>query len=619
MKPAPRITGYGADRATVDEEGAPAVIRLDGGGRIIDASAAVEMSLGLDRQRLTGRALWDVAVPVQRRDRHTVRRRGSASVDVFVGAVLEIDLVRADATVARGRLQIDLASPGLEHAYVATLVAAGAADDAQSSAARGRAPTGVVSQPLRGIFAGSGNPPAGPGSPGARTSSASAPASPARSLPASASASAAHLEDLLHDALARATRDSTVAVLRMRTLDLPLVTEVLGRAAGDELLCITEAEIRAALPEAVAVGRLFGGDVCALLTRLDHDATDRAREAARRVLARLAGTADVAGETLRLSCTIGIALATEPATDVAEVLNHAERAAREPTADGEPIRFATTTGSDRRELLRLRASLEGVAERDELRLVYQPIFDLSRQMPYGVEALLRWQHPRRGLIPPDEFIPVAEETGAIDALGSWVIEELCRQARQWIDRDIHLQLHFNVSALELQQPGYARRLLSTIRRHFLPASTFTLEVTESTVVLDAETALPVLYELRGAGMHIAIDDFGAGHSSLSRLKDLPADVLKIDRALVAGLPNSSASQALVTAALDIADAMKMFTVAEGIETDAQRRFLADAGCPLGQGFALGAVQPAEARGLGLLTAARLLNSGGRRGRASAAR
>jgi EAL domain-containing protein (putative c-di-GMP-specific phosphodiesterase class I) len=226
-------------------------------------------------------------------------------------------------------------------------------------------------------------------------------------------------------------------------------------------------------------------------------------------------------------------------------------------------------------------------------LFYQPIYDLARSAPYGVEALLRWEEPERGMVSPGEFIPVAEQTGAIVQLGIWVLEELCRHARGWRAHGIALRLHFNVSALELRRCGFASSVLSIIRSQTLDPASFTLEVTESTAVLATDRALPAVHELRAAGMQIAIDDFGAGHSSLSRLNELPADMLKIDRALVAGLPASRTSKALVGAALDIARALDLGVVAEGIESDAQRRVVADAGCLLGQGFHLGRPRAAE--------------------------
>ena len=543
----------------------PREIRLDGGGRIIATSPGAAVWLGVDAPRLVGRAVWDVAVPARRRDRQSIRRLGTASLDAFTGRALPVRARRADGSTFDGSMLIDAADGDGASAYVATLTKGGLDGQSWTVAAAALAAPSVMEETDEPLLGDRGTP---PGTNGHEIPSA--------------------LDPILAGAMAHAAPGHAVALMRVRLLDLPLVTEVLGRAAGDELLGATETALRRALPQAAGINRVFGGDVCVVLTGLPGDGSAEARLAAARALESLAGTVEIGGEAVRHSAAIGIALAPRHGDCPAEILALAERAAREPAgSDAEPIRVATLVRGDRLDHLRLRTRLDGVAQRGELRLVYQPIFDLSRSVPYGVEALLRWEDPERGLLSPADFVPVAEETGAIVDLGAWVIEELCRHATGWRAQGFDLQLHFNVSAIELRRRGFASGLLSTVRRHGLPVTTFTLEITESTAVLEGDTALPALERLRAAGMQIAIDDFGAGHSSLSRINELPADMLKIDRALVAGLPESAASKALVTAALQIADALRMRTVAEGIESDRQRRFLAEAGCPLGQGFALG--------------------------------
>jgi EAL domain-containing protein (putative c-di-GMP-specific phosphodiesterase class I)/GGDEF domain-containing protein len=531
------------------------VLSLDGGGRIIGASHGAADWLGLNAPRLVGRSLWDVALPTRRRDRNAVTRRGAAVLDDFVGTTFEAEVRLGGGSTRRETLRLT-APDGGAAAYIATF---GRGTSAANAAA--------IAVPAR----------AAP--------SATAAAAPA---PRVAAAPASPFRELLARGLAAVPTTGSVALLRVRIIDLPLVTAALGRATGDRLLGHIKAEIAEALPRAAAVSHIG-----IVLVGLPGNGTAEARAAADTISARLAEKVVIDGQELRQACAIGIALAPRHGDDPDVLLALADQAARPlDGVDMAGVRVATVVHDDSAALLRLRTRLEGVAERGELRLLYQPIFDLAREVPYGVEALLRWEDPDLGLISPADFIPVAEDTGAIEELGGWVVAELCRHAFAWRTQGIALQLHFNVSPVELRRRSFASRLLSIIRAYTLPPSTFTLEVTESTVMLDADTVVPTLQRLRAEGMQIAIDDFGAGHSSLSRLKELPADILKIDRALVSGLPHDKASRALVSAALHIADALGMQAVAEGIESDAEHRALVELGCPLGQGYGLG--RPAEA-------------------------
>jgi EAL domain-containing protein (putative c-di-GMP-specific phosphodiesterase class I) len=253
--------------------------------------------------------------------------------------------------------------------------------------------------------------------------------------------------------------------------------------------------------------------------------------------------------------------------------------------------FAEVEGGDARHRLSLTTRLRRALARDELELHFQPMWRVSTGQLVGAEALLRWRDPVEGLIAPSEFVPIAEETGLIDALGDWVLEDLCRQAALWHARGLKPKLAFNLSPRQLRASEMAERISECVASHGLQPGDFCLEVTESTAMAEPTRVEPQLRRLHDAGFSLAIDDFGAGHSSLSRLRDLPVDILKVDRSFLAATPHDPQATAIVSAILALAAGLGMTTVAEGVETEAQHQFLARIGCPLAQGFHLGRPAP----------------------------
>ena len=211
----------------------------------------------------------------------------------------------------------------------------------------------------------------------------------------------------------------------------------------------------------------------------------------------------------------------------------------------------------------------------------------------GVDALVRWQDPERGLVAPREFIPVAERTGVIDALGDWVLRAVCEQAQMWEARGIVPNFGVNVSPRELRRGNFARRVADQIASHGLDPGRFVLELVESSWSLEASRLLPVMEQLRAFGLSLAIDDFGAGYSSLWRLRELPVQVIKLDQSFLVGVPEDPQATAIFAAILRLADACGCYVVAEGIETAGQAAFLTAEGCRLGQGFHLGRPAPPE--------------------------
>jgi diguanylate cyclase len=231
--------------------------------------------------------------------------------------------------------------------------------------------------------------------------------------------------------------------------------------------------------------------------------------------------------------------------------------------------------------LAIEHDLRGCGRRQELALLYQPVVALPSGRPVGVEALVRWHHPTLGVIPPAEFIPIAEETGLIGDLGAWVIEHACRQLAAWRDRGTDLWMSVNVSSRELRSPGYLRQVERCLRRHGVQAGQLVLELTESAAAEDCDELARTLRTLRGAGLRIALDDFGSGYSSLSQLRRLDVDILKIDREIVAG---GDGQEPLVDVIVALGLRLGLDVICEGIEDEAQRAVVEDAGCELCQGY-----------------------------------
>jgi EAL domain-containing protein (putative c-di-GMP-specific phosphodiesterase class I) len=251
------------------------------------------------------------------------------------------------------------------------------------------------------------------------------------------------------------------------------------------------------------------------------------------------------------------------------------------------VREAPAAGS-------LEARLRRALAADELRLHYQPIFALGSGALVGLEALLRWDDPVHGPVSPAEFIPLAEESGLIDAIGDWVLGAVCAQQVAWAERGLTPHISFNVSPSQLRRGDFIARVRERIGFPGVDPGRLTVELTESSTIEDPALAETLVRELHALGLRIALDDFGTGYSSLSRLGELPVSTLKIDRAFLRGVPDRPEASAVVTAILQLASALGRTAVAEGVETEAQRAFLAREGCPLAQGFLLGAPAPPDA-------------------------
>jgi len=402
------------------------------------------------------------------------------------------------------------------------------------------------------------------------------------------------LEEQLRTDLARARRSGEAVALLYFDLDnFKLVNDSLGHAAGDDVLRETARRVS----ELVRGGDVLcrqGGDEFLLLMHCPgaDTAAEAAQLAAERIAAALERPFEISDAEFHIGASIGVALCPEHADDAEKLLRYADAAMYQAKRSGSgTIAMYEEEQGDSRARLSLTARLRRAITEGELRLHYQPIVALGDEGLTGYEALVRWEDPVDGLVPPGSFIPIAEETGLIDAIGDWVIDELCRQAREWAAVGYRPRLSFNLSPRQLRRTDLVSSIASTIDSYGLRPEQFCAELTETTVMSDAHRHRSLLDELHEAGLTIAIDDFGAGHSSLARLRDLPVQVLKVDRAFLQKVPDDRGSAAIVAAILALADALDMTTIVEGIETEEQLAFLRSHGCPFGQGYLLGRPVP----------------------------
>jgi len=253
----------------------------------------------------------------------------------------------------------------------------------------------------------------------------------------------------------------------------------------------------------------------------------------------------------------------------------------------------TEQDADAMNRLSMSTRLRKAVDQKQWMLHYQPLIELDSGRMYGVEALIRWPEPNGGLVSPGEFIPLAEEMGLIEAIGDWVVEEICRQDAQWRAEGLTLEVGFNLSPRQLWQPELVDKIVSPIVVAGMDPKRVTVEITESAAMTDPDRTVELLHSMHGRGLKLAIDDFGTGYSSLARLKHMPVDILKIDRSFVRDVDKEHDAASMVSAMIALAHNLDMVPLAEGIETAGEWRFLADRGCTLGQGFYFSRPVPAS--------------------------
>jgi diguanylate cyclase (GGDEF)-like protein len=386
---------------------------------------------------------------------------------------------------------------------------------------------------------------------------------------------------------ARALRQATpVSVLFIDLDNFKAVNDSLGHQFGDHLLEAAAERLVSCLRPGDTAAR-FGGDEFAII--LEDTAAEDATWVADRIVEAFKPSFHVRDRELFVSVSIGVAVSEHGQRNPDELLRRADVAMYEAKAAGKSRYELYEHGVHVSSLDRfqLQNELQGALERGELLLHYQPIVQLTSGRLAGVEALLRWRHPTRGILSADQFVGLAEESGAIVAIGGWVLEEGCRQLRTWQEakeNGADLWLSVNVSARQLQQPGFARGVQETLRRTRLPPASLVLEITESSMMRDVRATVTLLHELRSLGVRIAIDDFGTGYSSLSYLRQFSFDILKMDKSFVAALGERAQDTQLARAIIDFGNLLHVETVAEGIERPEQLTQLRSLRCSLGQGF-----------------------------------
>jgi diguanylate cyclase (GGDEF)-like protein len=393
-----------------------------------------------------------------------------------------------------------------------------------------------------------------------------------------------HLADRLAHALAVERRDGEPFALMIIDLDrFKQINDTLGHYLGDRVLREVGARLQTCVREVDLLART-GGDQFALL--LHHADAEGAESSARRLIEVSMRPYTLEGADFTVTCSIGIALCPQDGGDADDLVRHAETAMQRAKEGGRAnYRFHKAQKSvDLRSRMKLDHAMRQALTAGHFRLHYQPQVGLVDNRIAGCEALIRWRDPELGDVAPGQFIPVAEDSGFIVAIGDWVLSQAVGQAAQWHRRGLKLPVAVNVSALQFQQPDFVDRVATVLHRAGLPPEMLELELTESILLRDADDALHRLRSLADIGVKLAIDDFGTGYSSLAYLKRFPLEKLKIDRSFVSGLPGDDSDAGIVHAIIHMARALGLRVIAEGVETELQREFLVHAGCDQFQGF-----------------------------------
>ncbi|GAB4324161.1 MAG: hypothetical protein Kow0010_05890 [Dehalococcoidia bacterium] len=388
----------------------------------------------------------------------------------------------------------------------------------------------------------------------------------------------------LEAALGNALLGGSVAVLFVDLDRFKFINDTLGHQVGDTLLTIVSRRLLSAAGPDCTVARL-GGDEFTILIESPR-AEQRALEVAEAVTERMLSPFKVAGHELFATASVGVAVNTLHVHSITELLRQADIALYRAKAEGKArfVLFKPALDALTIDDVDLDSALRRALQRDQLRVHYQPEVDLTSGAVVGMEALLRWDHPHRGVLSPDEFIAIAEETGEIVNIGSWVLEQACTQVAAMSARAVAAPVvSVNISASEFRHANLAHRVARVLDRTGMPPPRLRLELTESVLMEDIPASVETLTELRRVGVRLAIDDFGTGYSSLSYLRSLPVDTLKVDRAFVGDIGRDRRSNAVVQAVIELGRALSMEVTAEGIESLEQLRFLRAAGCRLGQG------------------------------------
>ncbi len=392
----------------------------------------------------------------------------------------------------------------------------------------------------------------------------------------------AEIETALDEAVFACDRGTRQLSLLVVALDnFRPVNEGYGMRVGDAVLTAMAGRLNAGAGDQALAARLAGDEFLVMV----EGGLELATRMAERLLASMQEPLQVDGLDISLTASIGIAVYPEHGSRP-KLMPHAALAMRSVKLGGGAAyaHFDATMAVDMREQAELLQDLRSAVDRGQLQLFYQPKIDARSLQVTGAEALLRWQHPRRGMVSPVVFIPLAERHGLIRRIGAWVIEEACRQAAEWREQGLRMRVAVNISGHQLRQDDLVDLIEASIRRHEVRPERLTVEITESVAMEDTAHTRAAFDRLGRAGLHVSIDDFGTGHSSLASLRKLPAAELKIDRAFVTDLASSADARGIAQAIVQMAHMLELRVVAEGVETEAQRDLLVGMGCDELQGY-----------------------------------
>ncbi len=391
--------------------------------------------------------------------------------------------------------------------------------------------------------------------------------------------------DRTEQLLARARRHGTLPAAVFIDLDnFKLINDTLGHRAGDELLCAVTARLQSAVREPDTLGRLAGDEFVVIAEDISLEAGPEL--IAERLLGALSEPFTLADGGARLKITASIGVAAGARTSADELLRDADIAMYRAKCNGKDryVAFESEMQGAIKSRLELEMDLREGLQNNEFFLVYQPIFNLSDMRPSAVEALIRWEHPARGVVQPEEFIPLLEETGLITQIGGWVLREACAQGASWRKAGSAIEIAVNVSARQLDSDEFVTEVSDALTQSGLEPQALTIEITETTLMRDTDQTVRRLSAVKALGVRIAIDDFGTGYSSLTHVQKFPVDSLKIDRSFIAGLKDNKEGEALIHTLVQLGKALSIETVAEGIEMHQELSLLQGERCDSGQGF-----------------------------------
>jgi len=405
---------------------------------------------------------------------------------------------------------------------------------------------------------------------------------------------------LLHQRLSQAITaahksQQTLAFMSVSLDRLRLVNTVMGYPAGDELLKAASRRLQACLPPGATLARLTANQFAVFLPNLERP--QQARETAEDLMDALSRPFSLPGQEIFVTTSIGIAFLLHQSEDLYTLLRQADAALE--FAKKQKSNYCQFYRSDMplafSNQITMETWLRYALEREEFEVHYQPQLNLRTGRIEGSEALIRWCHPEHGYISPAKFVPLAEDTGLIVPIGQWVLETACAQAKRWLTQDLGMKyISINLSSVQFNQTNLIDSVKNTLRSSGLSPQNLELEVTETALMQDAESAIEILCELKALGIRLAVDDFGTGYSSLSYLKQLPIDTLKIDNCFVRGAAQDPKNQAILQSTIELAHRLDLKVVAEGVENQAEQNLLDHYDCDYLQGYWIGRPMPPEA-------------------------